>query len=54
MEDNRSYPDVLICTLQEKIRIAAEGLKAVIEESADISPSKKIAEQTLEEMNNCK
>ena len=54
MEDNRPYPDVLICTLQEKIRIAKEGLKAIAEESADVSPAKKIAEQTLEEIDNCK
>jgi|TARA_R100000808_G_C2153645_1_gene164064 hypothetical protein len=54
MEDNRPYPDVLICTLQERVRIAKEGLKAIAEESADISPAKKIAEKTLEEIDNCK
>jgi hypothetical protein len=51
MEDNREYPDVLICALQEKLRIAEEGLGAIIEESAEISPAKKIAEQTLAEIS---
>ena len=54
MEDNRPYPDVLICTLQEKIRIANPGLQAIIDQSPDISSNRKIAETTLEEMNNCK
>ena len=54
MEDNREYPDVLICTLQKKLIIADEGLRAVIRESADISPAKRIAEKTLEEIENCK
>ena len=54
MEDNRPYPDVLICTLQEKIKIARQGLQAIIDQSPDISSNRKIAETTLEEMNNCK
>ncbi len=54
MEDNKPYPDVLICTLQEKIRIAKQGLQAIIDQSPDISSNRKIAETTLEEMNNCK
>ena len=54
MEDNREYPDVFICTLQERISIATQGLIAIIEQSADISPAKNIAETTLEEINNCK
>ena len=37
---------------REKLKIAIQGLKAIIEESAEISPAKKIAEQTLEEINN--
>tara|TARA_Y100000593_G_scaffold93437_1_gene188294 strand:- start:561 stop:725 length:165 start_codon:yes stop_codon:yes gene_type:complete len=54
MEDNREYPDVLICTLQEKLKRATAGLLAIIEESADISPAKNIAEQTLKEIDNCR
>ena len=34
----------------EKLKIALRGLKAIIEESAELSPAKKIAEQTLEEI----
>ena len=52
MEDNRQYPDVLICTLQEKIKIARQGLQAIIDQSPDISSNRKIAETTLEEISN--
>ncbi len=52
MEDNRPYPDVLICTLQEKIKIARQGLQAIIDQSPDISSNRKIAETTLEEISN--
>lgn len=52
MEDNRPYPDVLICTLQEKIKIARQGLRAIIDQSPDISSNRKIAETTLEEISN--
>ena len=53
MEDNREYPDVFICILQEKIKIATMGLKAIIEQSPDISSNRKIAETTIEHMDNC-
>ena len=52
MEDNRPYPDVLICTLQEKVKIARQGLQAIIDQSPDISSNRKIAETTLEEISN--
>ncbi len=34
----------------ERLKIATQGLRAIIEESAELSPAKKIAEQTLEEI----
>ena len=35
----------------EKLKIAIQGLEAIVEESAELAPAKKIAEQTLEEIS---
>jgi len=44
----------ILSTLQKKLIIADEGLRAIIRESSDVSLAKKIAETTLEEIDNCK
>ena len=36
----------------EKLKLAIQGLEAIIEESAETSIAKDIAEKTLEEINN--
>tara|TARA_R100001510_G_C7655394_1_gene214538 strand:+ start:3054 stop:3218 length:165 start_codon:yes stop_codon:yes gene_type:complete len=54
MEEFRENSDVIISTLKEKIIIATQGLNAIIEQSAEISSNRQIAEKTLESMNNCK
>ena len=36
----------------EKLKIAIQGLVAIVQESADVSPAKRIAEQTLAEIEN--
>tara|TARA_R100001460_G_scaffold59371_4_gene99203 strand:- start:939 stop:1100 length:162 start_codon:yes stop_codon:yes gene_type:complete len=53
MEEYTEYNNV-IGTLKEKLDIAKQGLKAIIEQSAEVSSNKQIAEKTLESMNNCK
>ena len=36
----------------EKLKIAIQGLEAIIEESAETSLARNIAEKTLDEINN--
>ena len=36
----------------EKLKIAIQGLEAIIQESAETSIAKDIAEKTLDEINN--
>ena len=36
----------------EKLKIAIQGLQAIIEESAETSFARNIAEKTLDEINN--
>ena len=36
----------------EKLKIAIQGLEAIIEESAETSIARDIAEKTLDEINN--
>ena len=52
MEENIQSTDVLISILKDKIRIAKQGLQAIIDQSPDISSNRKIAETTLDEINN--
>ena len=36
----------------EKLKIAIQGLQAIIEEAVENSPSRNIAEKTLDQINN--
>ena len=53
MEDIKNNPAVQLLIAKEKIKIAMMGLKAIIEQSPDISSNRKIAETTIEHMDNC-
>ena len=53
MEDIKNTPAVQLLIAKEKIKIAKMGLEAIIEQSADISSNRKIAETTIEHMDNC-
>ena len=53
MEDIKNNPAVRLLIAKEKIKIAMMGLKAIIEQSPDISSNRKIAETTIEHMDNC-
>tara|TARA_R100000353_G_C6376701_1_gene160692 strand:- start:249 stop:368 length:120 start_codon:yes stop_codon:yes gene_type:complete len=37
--------------MEDKLEIAIKGLEAIIQESAELSPARIIAEKTLEELN---
>ena len=51
---NNNIPEYYdVATLNEKIRIAKQGLQAIIDQSPDISSNRKIAETTIEHMDNC-
>ena len=50
---NNNIPEYYdVATLNEKIRIAKQGLQAIIDQSPDISSNRKIAETTLKEIDN--
>ena len=53
MEDIKNNPAVRLLIAKEKIKIAEQGLKAIIDQSPDISSNRKIAETTIEHMDNC-
>ena len=53
MEDIKNNPAVRLLIAKEKIKIAKQGLKAIIDQSPDISSNRKIAETTIEHMDNC-
>jgi hypothetical protein len=53
MEDIKNNPAVQLLIAKEKIKIAKMGLKAIIDQSPDISSNRKIAETTIEHMDNC-
>ena len=42
--------DIRILSLVNNLEMAIQGLEAIIEESAELSPARKIAEKTLEEI----
>tara|TARA_R100001443_G_C3349122_1_gene176410 strand:- start:40 stop:213 length:174 start_codon:yes stop_codon:yes gene_type:complete len=52
MKDIKNNPSVQLLIAKEKIKIAKMGLKAIIEQSADISSNRQIAEKTIEHMDN--